>query len=335
MRALLLLPLLVACKPAEDDTTPDDTGESGDTGGDTDESGGGDTEDTEGAIDPMMLVLDDAKALRWTVALDVAVVEVRQGESLVLDWTDVTTDIWGNTLDPASLTFGEMLEMPDHSPEEIEKLVLTGAFLQEDIGYDLIFQTGGQTWIEITQMAPVGSATHPEDAWRMSDEPWLVTVGRAQDPSSSLMLIVVPVEDEAAPTVLDLAAHPSSAEMADLQSPSLPVVPAATHSVDWTEVTQGSDGGAFDLWAISSLTIYEFNEPAEQVASRWPSQWPRDTTNFWNAVVTSNGRIEGWDGLYGAGPFEGMDAGRTYVFTLSAAMNRLGVPRYAAVVTAE
>lgn len=335
MRALLLLSLLYGCKPAEDGKTPDDTAETGDTGGDTGDTGSGDTEDTESAVDPLMLVLDDAKAMRWTVGLDVAVVEVKQGGPLVLDWSEVTTDIWGAPLDPAALTFGEMLEMPDHSPEEIQKLILTGAFLQEDIGYDLIFQTGGQTWVQIAQMAPVGSATHPEDAWSMSHEPWLVTVGRTGDPSSSLMLILVPVDDDAAPDVADLAANPSTATMSDLQSPDIPVIPAGIHGADWTEVTQGSDGGPFDLWAISSLTVFEFMEPAEDVASRWPTQWPRDTSSFWNGVVTSSGRVEDWSGMYGSGPFHGVEAGRTYVFTLSAAMNRLGVPRYAAVVTAE
>lgn len=331
MTTLLLLPMLVACQPADDESPPDDTAETGDT----DETGGGDTQDTEGAVDPLMLALTDTKALRWTVELEIAVVEVRQGDSLVLDWTDVTHDLWGGALAPASLTFGEMLEMPGHSPEDIEKLVLSGAFLQEDIGYDLIFQTGGQTWIDLGQMAPVGSATRPEEAWRVSHEPWLVSVGRSQDPSSAVMLILVPVEDETAATVVDVALAPSSATLTDQQVPTIPVIPAGTHGVDWTEVTQGSDGGPFDLWAISSLSVFEFMESAEDVASRSPSQWPRDTSNFWNGIVTSNGRVEDWTGMYGAGPFHGIEAGRTYVFTLSPAMNRLGLPRYAAVVTAE
>lgn len=334
MRLLLLLPLLTACTSSKDTSTPDDTAETGETGQDTADSGSGDTQDTE-AVDPLMLVLDDAKAMRWTVELDVAVVEVQQGGALVLDWSDVTTDLWGAPLDPASLNFGEMLELPDHSPEEIEKLVTTGAFLQEDIGYDLVFQTGDRTWIDITQMFPVGSATHPEDAWNLSHDPWLVSVGRSQDPASSLLLILVPVDDAGAPSVVELVDHPSTAAISGLEAPTLAVVPAETHGADWTGVTQGSDAGPFDLWAISGLSIFEFTEPAEEVAARWPTDWPRDTSDFWNGVVTSNGRVDDWTGMYGAGPFQGMVSGRTYVFTLSAAMNRLGVPRYAAVVSAE
>jgi hypothetical protein len=294
-------------------------------------------EDT-GFEDPVVTLTDDDGATLES-SIEVAEVEVATGVDVLLDWSRLTQDLWGNPLDP--LADAQRASLYHFNMDDLDAVIdgiLHGTLYQSvlDLQVTCRSETASCHMSEFSFM--LGHAVDVVDMFEQADGIWLLAVQSNDGQQDLAYLALVPVPGAGAETAE--VSDASSTGHLDADMHDLPVVTVAHDGqmvVDWSALTRDCFGDQLDPRLIDSLklarvpedllddpqqVIVHLGEVAEEL---WVASVPNSQSSFPLADVQ---RAE-----TGARGFQGPDGPDAWLLTLSCAGCGDLLPRYLTRVT--
>lgn len=206
-------------------------------------------------------MLADEGNYGYTSAVDIGTTEVTAGQDFAIDWSALTTDLLGHTLDPAADIDQVMLvALTDLTSAEVEVAIVEESLDQPDILVAvLLTPEAGQTSAMSSDLAILGNAFDPaEYLLENPDITWLLVA--YTDGEARMTHFVSPVAAGAD----QVALSPSSADLsfdADLHSLTAASVPAGEAvTIDWAGLTTHAGGRELDVADLDRLLIARYDD---------------------------------------------------------------------------
>ena len=207
-------------------------------------------------------VLTDANNYAYTSALAIGAQEVAVAQDFSIDWSALTTDLLGHTMEPAA-DVGEIyfLSFPALSHAEIEGKFSLDDVDQQDLGVTALdLSATGQTSVSISELKiPPNAPFVPEEYFVDTAASWLV---RATDGATTnrMLTFVVPTE-ESTNHAVTLAPDSTTLDFAvDLHSLTAFTVPDHEGTTaDWTALDTHANGNAIELDKLDQLLLARFD----------------------------------------------------------------------------
>jgi hypothetical protein len=241
-RSMTMLCLaLAACGGDKDDTTGD-TGPTGTTG-------------TPPSAD---LVFTDANNYTFESDLQISAVEVAPETDLLIDWSGVTTDIRGRSVDPTQVEQILFVEFGATQAEVLTKIDAND-LQQSDALNQYLYFNNGQTSIQASDLSILGNPFDLELLKPESSKTWLLSLTNIVDSRFDFLMntFVVPTEgSKNTMVVLDDSSATLTFEV-DLQSaPALRTSSSFDeYTLDWSAATKDVFGRDLDVGLVTRLII--------------------------------------------------------------------------------
>ena len=275
--ARVWLVLAIGCAGEKDDGTgidpiDTDTGTvpepTGDTGGDV-------------PLSPDLVVTDD-NTYSVSVAWDIATTDVRAGWDVLVSWSALETDVWGDPIDEATIPVFALLEILYPASEVAEHLAV------EDFGSDLLSvweaDVTGDVFVNLSDLS---YETTPFDPTAfLLDEPdktWLaVLADRDGDRLDIRAALALEADDTSAVTSVDIDDTASQVTWSGALDGTALVTTGgqALYALDWSALESDVFGKPYDPYAGDVLFVGRFDGRApadlagdlaalESAASAW------------------------------------------------------------------
>jgi len=235
--ALPLVLALAACDPGEDTGRPDDTGDP-----------------------PPQVALSDADNFAFTSAVDVSAQAIRAGADITVEWPALTTDVYGQPLDPAALTGVEVFNFPGATADFLAALTM-GSLRATDITLRAHCDTSG-TSCQLDEFL-MGEA-HPLDLsadFLAGSGGWVFALRSSAMNGPVAYIDVVPTEgsDDLAASFSDGG---SSFRVDATAAAPVPVADPST-VLDWSALTLDGAGNALPLYRLDRAVLARFSGGAD------------------------------------------------------------------------
>jgi hypothetical protein len=226
-------------------------------GGNSDDTGGTET----GVTTPSSaMAFTDANNYSYTANLSLASIALAEGQDATVDWSALTTDYRGRTLDP--LDIDQITVSNIGLPQaDVIAAINTNGLAQNNIRDYRLAATASQTSIQLSETSILGNPFEPaNDFLAIDGTSWLLTLWKEND--RGLMEIVmsqfvVPTAGEPNTAVAFTNDSASLAFSADLSTATALRVPADSppYSLDWSDVTTDVNGKPYDKLLGDTLRI--------------------------------------------------------------------------------
>jgi len=169
----LALTVLLGCPADNDDDTTTDDDDTAETGYAA-ECGDDDTDDI-----PWNLVPTDADNYSFTASWDIAEYPLAEAVDIVIDWSQLTQDMYGRTFDPTDgVETSQILVFQDQTIEQIEQMFSEDLLAAIDVGTFVFTDITGSTSVRLSDHTLFGTDVDIEEyftegrVWL-----WLLTIG--------------------------------------------------------------------------------------------------------------------------------------------------------------
>ena len=230
----------------DDDVTGDDDDDTGVTGDDDDDAPTGD------------MVFTDANNYTFESDLQISAVEVMPEVDLLFDWSGLTTDIRGRSVDPLTVQQVLFVEFGSTQAEILEKIDAND-LQQKDALNQYLYFNGGVSSIYVSEMSILGN---PFDLGLLTVDPdrtWLLSLTNIVDsrfdflmntfvvPTAGSKNTMVVIDDNSATLTfdVDLATAPALQTVAGLPE----------YTLDWSAATTDVFGRPLDLNLVTRLIV--------------------------------------------------------------------------------
>ena len=245
MRGLAWLMLgAMACGGGSDGDDP--------TGSQTTDSG------TTGVVDPSLLMLTDAHNYSFSSDLQIGTVEVAPATDLAIDWSAVTRDIRGRSVDPLTVQQLLLVEL-DGTPADVLQKIDANDLQQADALNQYLFLNWGRDEIAASEMSILGNDLDVELLTEDPSTTWLLSLANIIDQRFDFLLNTFVVPTTGA-TNTDVVFTDTSATLtfdADLQSGQRLVSAEGleAYELDWSEATTDVFGRPLDLGLVTRVIV--------------------------------------------------------------------------------
>jgi hypothetical protein len=206
----------------------------------------------------------DVNNYSYTSALDVQPQEVQLRNEVTFDWSDLTTDLLGHTIDPVTdVDLVWVVQFPTLTEDEVVAAILTDTLLQQDVGPYIQFDNDPA---DVTSgllsefVFPPDTAIDPAVDFTDGTGTWLVraTTGATENRMLGFMR---PTDDSTNHTFV-LGADSATL---DFEANLKALTPFAfdeeqpTYVADWSGLETHANGGEIDLTDLDQLMIARYD----------------------------------------------------------------------------
>lgn len=224
--------------------------------------GCGDKADDSGANPTADLVYTDANNYSFNASLDVETVNLAEGADSTIDWSGLTTDIRGRSVDPAGIDRATIVAF-NVSKEEVLDSINTNSLNQSAIrDYRQFENDEGRTSALMSEFTILGNdfvpaedfVEHTDATWTWAVVLWDEADGR-EDILTDVFMVPTPGEP-AQQLTIDNDTASLSFEVDLHSAPPLEVLAGQdSYTFDWSQATTEAAGQAFDTAVADRLMI--------------------------------------------------------------------------------
>ncbi len=262
------------------------------------------------------IALTDAANYTYTIDLEVSEVELLEYSNATIDWSEVTRDLRGRTIDPrADVRAVQLVWLRDIAPDELGVALATGSIEAADVGaFAEGAVTPGQTSATFADLGLLGQPFPYTEYFGGTEGTWMARLAVHED-DNGMVLVVRPTPTGAARCAL--TSDSASLEVGvDLASTEPVRVPDGETRVRWDTLTRDGLGDAIDSRDVQRLEIARFDESIEAIeaalldyATLAEASWAVDA---WSETEVDLAAATDADG----GAFPGFDAEGTWLVAL-------------------
>jgi hypothetical protein len=205
------------------------------------------------------ILLADENNYSYEGHVDLASVAVAPQADATVDWSTLTTDIQGHSIDLATeVNELYLTRFADGFDEaELEGLIAEGKLLQEHIQATFLFENeGAETSVLLTAFELLGNAFYPEEYLLDDGGVWAVSLTTEGTPSARASTFVAPTDGSTNDRIVIDDASGSLDFQADLVSLEAISIPAAeVTEIDWSALTVNGLGDPVDFDRIEELLL--------------------------------------------------------------------------------
>lgn len=287
-------------------------------------------DDTENSVS----ILDDVDGAQVDTDLEVQELEVAAGVDVLLDWSELSVDLWGRPLDP--LLDARRATLYHFTIDDLELLLdglVNGDLSQSVVGLQVSCESETASCYLSEFAFMMGHEIDVVERFEEGDGTWLLAVQSNDGREDLAYLVLVPVESSAVGQAQ--VTDDSSIQSVDTDLWELPVVEVqddGVMEVDWSELTTDCQGKPMDPRLIDSISAARVPDEAmddphqvllhldEVALERWVAQVPNSASAFPLAELV--------DPTTGAPGFEGPVGDDTWLLMLSCSTCGEALPRF-------
>ena len=277
MRYLYALPLFLLLFASSGCLAPSHTGDDDDdsaAGDDDDDSAAGDDDDSAtGDGTPLDLLDEHNYSFEGTLDIlsyELAEYDEVEGGDVTFDWSGLTEDLQGHTLDPsADIDSAQAVIFRYLSQEEVEVGLSENTLEQADVGMFVSTPTEGATSCSLSDMTMLGTDVDIETYFVDGYGTWLLSLatGIAPGVGTRMAAFVQPTPGAVEDTLVITNDSTDLQVTVDLTSIDPVSVPADDPAIiaDWSQVTLDGRGNDIEFGDLDQLMIghYEDLGPAD------------------------------------------------------------------------
>lgn len=218
-------------------------------------------------------VLEDAQNYDFTSTISAVSTTITSGADTTVDWSGLTTDILGNTMDPTTdVNEIRIVNFPDLTQAEVLEGINSGTISQSDIDVFFAFSpAGGETSAPLSEFDVLGTLLVPGSDITADKGTFLVsavTVGEGPDggPVEEYRMFEFFAPTDGAPAAtIALAGDSATLDYTvDIESGAALSISEGRVDVDWSRLTLDGAGQPIDLPDIDVIMLARYDEtPAE------------------------------------------------------------------------
>jgi len=218
--------------------------------------------------------LTDDHNYSYVPSVDIEAYEVSELSDVVIDWSGLTTDMYGQPLDPAGdIDMISLMVFTYLDHDEVEAAMFDGSLTQAEMGLYLFAETGGETSWTLGGLTLFGTDVDVETYFEADyGESWLISLstGTMVGAGTRTTAFLDPVADA---TTSEAHLHDGSTVLevdADLGAAQTVYIPPHTpFHVDWSGVT--TNGRGDDIGNVLEVLILGFGSTgAAELQERVP-----------------------------------------------------------------
>lgn len=251
----LSLALATACSGSKDETTPTDTAS---TPGDDDDVTGDDDDDTTTMPPSGDMVFTDANNYTFESEFQIGTVEVAPETDLLIDWSGLTTDIRGRSVDPLDIDQLLFVQFGATQAEILTKIDANDLQQSDALNQYLSFTTGVDN-LMLSEMSILGN---PFDLGLMvedANKTWLLSLTNIVDARFDFLMNTFVVPTAGSKNTMVVIDDDSASLTFDVDLSSAPALQTAAglpaYTLDWSAATTDVFGRELNLALVSRLII--------------------------------------------------------------------------------
>lgn len=252
----------------------------------------------------------------------------------VVQWGELSVDMIGHPVEE-DISSIALVWYPHLDEAEVERLLVLGTMLQEDMGAIFTLNPDGRTEAALSEFTLLGHAMNPEEYLLADDGVWLVAALPKTGSGARMVTFMRPVDGAPATPV---ALRNDSAELTLDVALGEPIVvaPSGPWSVEWTGLTTAGTGLDFSRYAVDTLWVARFEDLDPDALADHFLDADLLALDAWTAPI---GGVAGLDDLSaatdaGGRAFPGFDDASTWVVALRCMRCTSPAPPFVGVVDA-
>lgn len=275
--------------------------------------------------------LTDAHNFSYTSQLDVATAPLLEATDGQVDWSSLTTDIRGRSLDPMSgVDDVLLLVFQQLSAQEVMTAVAEDTLDQNEISAYFTCEPDDAS-CALSEFCLFITCLDPPEYFSADRGTWMVML-RSSDEQGGLAMLFIEPDPDSPVTTASIDDDSASLQLdADLSSADpLQVAEGPDILVDWNGLTHNGLGNDLALHQIDGLEVARYDQSIEEVQDQFlllddlPSQrWTMDVEGVASADLTE---------LVGDSPFEGIDDEHLWLLALRCSTCLNPIPPFIAVL---
>jgi hypothetical protein len=212
------------------------------------------------------VVMADANNFTYVPTIVLGDIDLQAGSDVLVDWTDLDTDIRDRPMDPTLVERVYVIEFVDITKEDLTEKIEKNELFQSDTGEQFIWDNGsGETSVNLSEFAVLGNQFVPAETFL--EDPsrvWVVSlINVVNDTNDVLQSKFLTPLDAATETTAELTNDCTTLDVVvDMTSP--PPVPLeggeqGKWRADWSALTTDVNGHDFDPLLATQLQIARFD----------------------------------------------------------------------------
>ena len=206
------------------------------------------------------ILLSDEDNYGFEGQLEIESTALMPGSDPEFDWSSLTTDLQGHTLDPvADIDAASIIVFRDLSEEEVEVGLSTDSIDQSSLALFISVNVETSTQVHLSDFTLFGNDIDAEQYFEEGYGTWLLTLNTGTVPGvgTRMAAFVSPVADEESEQVDIIDSSTLLHVDASIASITPITVPANQSAlvIDWSEITTDGQGGAFESGSIDQVSL--------------------------------------------------------------------------------
>ena len=242
------------------------------------------------------IFVQDADNFVYSAHIDIEEQSVQSGEVITIDWSGLSTNLYGDSLDPlADVDAAKLLAFPQLSPTEVADGLANDDLVQSDLGL-YVTCVSEDASCRTDEFAIMGSKIDVPTYFDQGSGTWLVVLTHADVEGAVSLLALLP-EDASEQTGASFDDNLSSmAITVDLSENPVVEVGSSDAVIDWSECTRDGLGAALRLGSLDRVQIARFDRDLEDLSADFV-HLESLATEIWEADIegrTEIGLAEFW-----------------------------------------
>ncbi len=282
--------------------------------------------DTDGAADVPAAATDgsvpltDANNFAYEGVLDAPSLPLAELNDVALDWSDLTTDLRCNALDPvADIDNTALLVFPYLTEEEVEAGLSDDSLDQADLAVYLSYLPGDTTRLNLSNMSFFGTDSEIEGRFEAGSGTWMVllTTGTEIAVGARMMAFLRPTVGETATEASVTDGCPVLDFTADLTTLAhVPVLRDGPWRLDWSALTRDGHGGGFEPTRVDGVMVARFDLTVQDLQDNF-LDLESLAAETWRYTITSGTDLDLGVASGPSDPFPGFDGEGVWAVALT------------------
>jgi hypothetical protein len=211
------------------------------------------------------LLLQDDHNYGFSGQLEIDAIALKELSDPVFDWSELTTDLQGHSLDPVDdVDSASVVVFRDLSEEDVEWGLSTNTLDQSSVALFVSLEIGSSTQAQLSDFTLFGNDVDVEQYFEEGYGTWLLTLNTGTEPGvgTRIAAFISPsaeAEDERLDLVDGTASLTVDASLTGLTGPAIPAQDPEV-IIDWSKVLTDGQGGEFQPGSIDLVTIGRYDD---------------------------------------------------------------------------
>ncbi len=214
-------------------------------------------------------VLQDYNNYRYSAELDAPVHELLSAADVRFDWSDVSTNMRGQELDPADIDEVWLVVFQHWDPEPLAAGLASDTILQQDVTLFLTYDNSDSS-CNLSDFNLHGNYLDPQQYFYADRGTWMVVLNSSALGSVQTLTMMVAADESTQTEVIiddDSAVLSTDVDLSSLTPLVMPDHPDVL--VDWSELRTDGLGNGMSVHTIDILRVARYDEALDEIEQRF------------------------------------------------------------------